>query len=487
MVLNWLSPGRTVAPAGAAQLAVPGPGILITCGLVVPATLCVDGRSLASVPPLADCMPQHLLRSWRAVLGRLEIEMNPNAFDTWLRDTRPRGVEQGEIVIEAQHGVDCDWLNSQLACLVNRAVTGVFGSEASARFVPRGLSAGATARGGVEQGSEGATLVGSLNRSFTFDRYVPGPSNRLAVDAARGVLGADSLCPNPLTIYGAPGLGKTHLLHAIASCALERGWNVGCVGAEDFTNRYQIALRTGKVEQFHSQMRSLRLLALDDLQYLRGRRATTDEFIHTLETITNSGGSVLCVCDRSPRSLELPEALISRLLAGACTRVEPLGPGERRTFVVQRAAEQRISLPGWAIDRLAGCEVASVRALQGAVNAALMLSRAGCLELADLDRQLVLSCDSRGATGRDVDERALIDAVAGHFRVTREELIGRSRRQPVREARATAVAALSQRGHTLSQLGAIFGSRDRSTMKDLRDRGRSIIEHDDALRSRLAG
>jgi chromosomal replication initiator protein len=452
-------------------------------------------------PALASSRVE-LVRSWRAVLGRLELQMNPHSFETWLRGTEPLRLDGRQLIIEARHGVSCEWLNGRLSCIIDRAVGAIFGEDVRASFVPRSLTPVAApvslsqmpslAIDGTPAAPDApvaapAGVLGALNHHYTFDRYLRATGNQVALEACLALVGPEPQPASPVVMFGAPGLGKTHLLHALAARAHSQGWPVACLGAEEFTNRYQAALRSKQVEAFQEAVRSVRLLVVDDLQYLPGRPATIDEFVHTIDAITNAGGVVACASERDPAGLDLPPRLVSRLKAGVLAMMEPLASIDRRAYVNARAREHRLSLPAWAIDRVAACEVPSIRVLQGAVNTALMLQRTGQMDPASLDAHLVRFCGAAAAAPAALDQHGLIEAVAAHFAVTFEELIGRTRRRPVTEARAVAMAALIERGQSLSQVGVLFSNRDRSTVKEASDRGRELLESDPVLRARLVG
>lgn len=438
--------------------------------------------------------------SWRSVLDHLGREMNPHTFQTWLSGTEPLRIEHSNIIIEARPGTSCDWLNQKLSCVVDRSVAAVLGEDMRARFVPAapGLDApspqpapaavaDATTGSGTPPQRTSSGVVGAINPHFTFERYLRTPGNEVALEGCLALTSGEPQLMSPVVLYGEPGLGKTHLLHALATRAVALGWPVACLGAEEFTNRYQSAIRANAVQALQQQLRSVRLLVIDDLQYLPGRTATIEEFVNSFDAVTNAGGAIACASERHPGELALPPRLISRLKGGILAQMSPLAPPDRRAYVNTRVREQRLSLPSWAIDRIAACEAPSVRVLQGAVSTVLMLQRTGKLVPAALDAHLVRFCATAASTASHLDQRGLIDAVAAHFAVAVDELTGRTRRRGVADARAVAMAALVERGQTLSQVSALFSNRDRSTVKEASDRGRKLLASDPALHRRLVG
>jgi chromosomal replication initiator protein len=329
-------------------------------------------------------------------------------------------------------------------------------------------------------------IVGNVNRSFTFERYLEADGNRLAYESCASLVEPIDFRISPVVIFGAPGMGKTHLLHALACRAAAEGWDVACLSAEEFTTRYMSALRRHDAADFQSSLRGVRLLIIDDLQYIAGKRATQDELVHTIDAVVNNGGYVVMASELHPLEIDLPDRLASRLAAGIVTHVEPFRLPDRKLYIERLAREARVSLPTWAVERIAGCEVPSVRVLQGAVHAAVALQRVNALDLRRLDAELTRISVTAECPGV-LEDRALLDTIARHFEVTLADLTGRSRKMPIGNARAIAVAALKQRGRSLSEIAGILGDRDRSTISQLGERGRELLEADGALQQRLAG
>ncbi|GAB4331019.1 MAG: chromosomal replication initiator protein DnaA [Dehalococcoidia bacterium] len=426
--------------------------------------------------------PRELARTWHAVLGQLQLEVSAHNFDTWLRDTRAIRLDDHGLVVEARSALTCDWLNERLSLLVNRAVRRVLGEDFPIRFVPRGADeppGAAAAQAAVA--IRPLPVAGTTNAAFTFARYQRAEGNVLAIDACSALLQEPEGAISPVVLYGPPGMGKTHLLHAITCAATSKGWRTACLSAEEFTTRYQAALRASTVEEFQSLLRSVRLFAIDDIQYLVGKKATLAELVHTIDAILNAGGHVIAASEANPFELDLPDRLVSRLASGLITRIGPFNALERREYVEREARELRTALPQWAVDRIASVNAPSVRILQGALHAALALQRSGRLEIARLDEELMRMAVTELAEGSGIATRTLLEAVARRLEVPASDLAGRSRSPAVSRARALAVVALHRHGNSYAEIGRILGGRDRSTIKQLAARGERLIEAEPAL------
>lgn len=439
---------------------------------------------------------RELNRDWQAVLGRLELELNPRTFDG-LRGTRPVCIDGTRLIVETHDNLALPWLNERLAFVVRRSLADVFQDELDVEFVGRGsnphkeLSCRASEEIGeadtsCDSVSSVPQIIGRVNRRYVLEHYVPAHGNRLALDTCLAMLAGDDAAPGAVAIWGGPGLGKTHLLHGVAQRAQMNGWRIACLNAEDFTTRYQKALRARDVHDFQLALRDVQLFILDDLQYLVGKRATQDELVHTIDAVCDQGGHVLVAGELHPLELDLPERLTSRLSSGVVARIEPFNMSERRVFVANIARRQRAGLPVWAIDRIAALGDLPIRLVQGAVHCAIALQRSELLDAGRLDVELSSLAISEFAPG-NVTTDEVLEAVARHYEATVEDLRGRSRKPALANARAVAAAVLQDRGKSLAEIGAMLGGRNRTTLSPIVNRGRRMLDAEPDLRRRLVG
>ncbi|MGK2966393.1 MAG: DnaA ATPase domain-containing protein [Tepidiformaceae bacterium] len=432
--------------------------------------------------PMTDI--RDLQFAWRSALAVLQLELNEQIWRTWLEGTRALRLESGVLVVEARSTFGCDWLNERLLPPVERIVAQVFRTPLSVTFVSPGLEGDAPSEQPVRPSGPPACVVGTLRAEFTFDRYIPAAGNLPAISAARALVDGASPAMTPLVAWGPPGMGKTHLLHALAACALQSGWPVACITAERFTRAFMDTIGRAP-DATLDQVRTARLLILDDLHDLEGKTKTAIEFSHALDAVTNGGGVVAVASERDPRTLALPDRLQSRLRQGFITQLGPLCASERREFIERQAALNRAALPSWSVERLASAEFSSVRDLAGVVNWAIQGSRHGYLDPARLDTEIVRHGTLAGAR-ESVSLSALLDRVAAHFELKGVDLAGRERTRTIETARAAAVAVLRDHGHGAAAIGRALGNRDGSTISGLTKRGRTIVEADPALRQLLA-
>src|SRR5690606_21586656 len=244
--------------------------------------------------------------------------------------------------------------------VARRALAEVTGRELDVRFVGDIVQCAGETR--AEQPRPQGIV---LNRPHAFASYMPASGNELGLQAcrARGTE-ADLPAMSPVVLWGAPGVGKTHLLHATANCASDMGQAVVVLSAEEFANRYQQALRDKTVAGFQEFVRNAALFLVDDLQYLAGRTGTLTELVNSIDVISSRGGHVVVASEEHPNNLALPERLASRLRGGLIVAIGSIDGAERRAFVEHCATVLRASLPGWCIDRIAGAGCGSARTLR---------------------------------------------------------------------------------------------------------------------------
>jgi len=436
------------------------------------------------VPSKRPQTPRLLERTWQAVLGRLELEVNRANFETWLVGTVAHSLHDGELLVEARSAFRADWLNENLVPTVERCLGAIEGEQLSVRFVAQGAALVEKPTSLIVEkniGEDPLHVLGQVNRSFTFARYFRSQGSGLALASCLGLLDKEEPAISPVVVYGPPGMGKTHLLHALAAKAHTEGRRVACLSGEEFTTRYQRALRGGTIEAFQDSVRGVQLLIVDDLQDLVGKTGTLRELTHTLDAVTHAGGAAALGSELHPRQLGLPERLCSRLEAGIVARVDPFAVTERRAFVNQHLAELRIGLPAWCLEQLASV-TGSVRAILAGVHAAVGLQKQGLLNEMSLGTEL-------GALLLQSEEKetvkAIIERIATHFAIETSEVAGRSRAAKQTRARAVVVAALQKRGNSYGEIGSYLGGRSRSTIKGLAERGWTLGKNDPAIATLL--
>ena len=340
-------------------------------------------------------------------------------------------------------------------------------------------------------------VVGQLNAKFTFENFIVGPSNELAYAAAFASAGGGGPRYNPLFIAGGTGLGKTHLMHAIAhKVLLDRpDARIVYVSAEHFTNEFIEALQNHRMEEFRSRYRAeCDLLLLDDIQFLAGREQTQEEFFHTFNALHDAGVPIIVTSDKYPQQLQrMPERLVSRFTSGLVADVQAPQLETRVAILKKKAQIEQIDLPDSVAVLLAQKVQSNVRELEGAlIRLAAKASLTGRLIDDDLlqgESALVPSSADKLVGVADIQKM-----VCTHFRVTGSDLLSKDRHKSVAFARQVAMYLCRQRlKSSFPELGRAFGNRDHTTVmsavrrvETLRKRDPQVNAHLEAIERKLA-
>ncbi|MCH8113654.1 MAG: chromosomal replication initiator protein DnaA, partial [Proteobacteria bacterium] len=356
---------------------------------------------------------------------------------------------------------------------------------AVARTPPRGAAA-----------SDSRTFVSTLDSRFTFDNFVVGKSNEFAHAAARRVAESSREPFNPLFIYGGVGLGKTHLMHAIAwhirTCDPER--RVIYLSAEKFMYQFIRALRFQDTMAFKEQFRSIDVLMVDDVQFIGGKESTQEEFFHTFNALVDQNHQLVITGDRSPADLDgMEERLRSRLGWGLVADIHPTDY-ELRLGILHSKAEQLDArdIPPPVLEFLAHKITTNIRELEGALNRivayATLVGRPVTLETTQEILQDVLRAHSRRITIEEIQKR-----VAEHFNIRVADMHSARRARAVARPRQVAMYLAKQlTSRSLPEIGRKFGGRDHTTVMhavrkvdQLRESDPGFAEDVDLLRRML--
>jgi chromosomal replication initiator protein len=326
-----------------------------------------------------------------------------------------------------------------------------------------------------------------LNPKYTFEQFVIASANRFAHAAALAVAELPAQAYNPLFLYGPPGIGKTHLLHAIGIYVQRygSGLRVRYATIEEFTSEFVEAVRDRRTIGFKESFRESDVVLIDDVQFLAGRAKTREEFFHMFNGLLDSGRQLVMTSDRTPEELpDLEARLIERFRSGLVVELEPPGAAARRAILATRARLDGVDLPDDVLDEIAAHVVSSVRALEGAlIRVVAYASLKDEPATPELVRHVLRRLGQ--SVTRDGNSLAeIIDAAAVEFGVEREALLARDRRPAVAIARQVAMyVARELTRHSLPEIGRGMGGRNHSTVLHAVNRVSEALQTDPALRS----
>jgi chromosomal replication initiator protein len=425
-----------------------------------------------------DLAGQNLDRLWEDIQGRVRAAVPESTFKIWLEPLRAAGAQGSTLYLTAPERVRT-WVERRYSSLL-REVLADSGSS---------LSEIAFAGGdGMGRGDDCTAWV-ELNPNYTFERFVIGKGNRLAHAAALAVAETPSESYNPLFLHGPPGLGKTHLLGAIANYLRSNApsLSVRYTTAECFTNEFVAALRSSGAEAFKSRYRDLDVLLVDDIQFLQGKQHTEEEFFHTFNALYEGGSQLVLSADRLPSELStLASRLRDRFEWGLTVPVEPPDIATRFTVLQRLAREAGLNPEDHdALHELARRVDVNIRRLHGGLTKAIAHASLSAEPLsAELVARLI---PNRASSNQPSAVEEIQQRVADAFGISRAELVGASR--AAKPLRARQVAILLTREATdlsLPQIGRLYGGRDHSTILNSLRRAESTLSDDAVLARQVA-
>jgi chromosomal replication initiator protein len=451
---------------------------------------------------------------WQQLLGEFALEMPSNQLDAWIQASQVLHYEDGHFIVGLPNAYYLDWAQDRLRPHIKRKLASIMRRNsidisfrvvtpsAPARKEPPARStplyetpapttptsrrtAPPTAAPAMSSAASSLPTprgVGTLNSKYTFESFVVGKHNRIAFAAAEDIARAPGLRFNPLYIYGGVGLGKTHLLNAIANRLIERGFSVLYCSTEQFTNDLVSAIRDRATDAFRSKYREIDVLLLDDIQFIVGKESTQEELFHTFNDLHAAGKQVIFTSDCPPRELPgLEDRLRSRFEGGLTTDI--VTPDfETRVAILQTKVErQGMQVPYDVLMLVADRVKSNVRELEGALNKVWLYAQshdqAIDLNLAELVLGSLTPRRTVCPPGRTIER------VAAYHGMSVADLTGRRRTADVARARQIAMYLLREENAlSLPAIGEHLGGRDHSTVSHGVEKIAHDMQSDETLR-----
>jgi chromosomal replication initiator protein len=448
-------------------------------------------RSRSPLPASSD-----LIAPWSRIERELRSAVPDAAYRIYLEQLWPLDLADGVLRVSAPASKH-RWVIDRFGRVLQACAAAVLGPDVEVDVVVD--PAAAAGPHGDEQRARPSAAFRELelNPKYTFDQFVIGNGNRLAHAAALAVAELPAQAYNPLFIYGAPGVGKTHLLHAIAHYlhVTSPSVTVRCTTVEDFTSDFVNALQTGAMGRFKTFYRDADVLLIDDVQFLERKARTEEEFFHTFNTLYETGSQLVLTSDRLPRDMRALETrLCERFQSGLVTDVAAPDFNTRLTILRKRAQHDDVELAEpIALDVIAERASDNVRALEGAL---IRLVAYHSLTERPITAELAVEVLDRLYPQAPASPRSVRDvqlACCEAFDISLHDLLSRSRAARVTWPRQVAMyLARELTDTTLPSLGRQFGGRDHTTVLHAHQRiARRLHDDDDAraavttLRTRL--
>jgi chromosomal replication initiator protein len=406
--------------------------------------------------------------AWQRIDAELRRAVTDSTYAIWLEPLRAVQLTAETLVIAAPDHLR-SWVTDRYGPLVEQAARLVLDAPLRVEFVAPGATPGPARAAATAPAARTERGDPPYNPKLTFDQFVIGDSNRFAHAAALAVAEMPGQAYNPLYICGKPGLGKTHLLHAIADYVTRfgGGLTVHYATVETFTNEFVAALQRGSIETFKARFRHNDVLLIDDVQFLAAKARTEEEFFHTFNALYDAGSQLVFTSDRPPLDLlSVEDRLRERFGSGLVCEIRPPDVATRLTILRKRAAHDGITpADSGALEVIADRLGDNVRALEGAlIRIVAFASLSGQPVTAQLATEVLDGLYGRARPVRRTVEDIQVAACEA-FGVTLDELVSTSRSTRVTWPRQVAMyLARELTDQTLPAIGHAFGDRDHTTV-----------------------
>jgi chromosomal replication initiator protein len=416
---------------------------------------------------------------WTEVAGRLKGALNDSTYRTWFGEVEGLEVTDDTFVLAVPNDFTREWIEGHFLELIRAAIRDATGQQrriqltvAETGVVP------ATLQPPAQRISESG-----LNTKYTFDLFVIGSSNRFAHAAALAVAEAPAQAYNPLFIYGSTGLGKTHLLQAIAQYVMEHpgSMSVRYVTSESFVNDFINSLRDKRIEGFKQRYRNYDLLLIDDVQFFEGKERFQEEFFHTFNSLYESGSQIVLSSDRPPKEIATLEArLRSRFEWGLITDIQPPDLETRIAILRKKVKTDGIHVADpQLLTFIAGRISTNIRELEGALTRVVAFaSLTGRPMTADLAQDVLKDVFPQGEVAQVTIER-IQEVVCERFSLSLDELCSHKRSQNIVYPRQVAMYLSRElTDSSLPKIGKHFGDRDHTTVLHANAKIQNMIRAD---------
>ena len=403
---------------------------------------------------------------WDSVLKRLSGELSETTINTWFDEVTVVTMEDSAFVLHCSNTFKKNTIEARFLPHIKAALKDLFSTDLEVKILDDDQLA---AYHGVAPDRPGDL---SESQAFTFETYVVGPQNKLAFAAAKAVTEKPGENYNPLFIYGDSGLGKTHLLYAIANALRKKRPNarIVYVKGDDFTNELIASIRENRNAEFREKYRQTDILLMDDIQFIAGKIQTQEEFFHTFNTLYESGRQIVLTSDRPPKEItQLEDRLRTRF-----------------AIIQNKAAMLGVKLPGDVMDYIAENITSNVRQIEGTLNKILAYRDL-------LDDQV--NEETVGRAIRDMLKKSndfaptpkiIVSYICNYFNVDEDTLRGQSRSRDVVAARQIAIYLIRRMsGMSLNDIGKEFGDRDHSTIMHSLDKVEKQMRTDPAFAEKV--
>ena len=414
----------------------------------------IRGKGALSLNSIADV--------WKNVLDRLRSQLSETTINTWFDEVEVVTMEDSAFVLHCSNSFKKSTIEARFMSHIKAALKDIFSSDLEVKILDdQQLSA----YHGVAPDRPGSLLESD---AFTFGTYVVGPQNKMAYAAARAVAEKPAEHYNPLFIYGDSGLGKTHLLYAIAHQVRQRQpeARIVYIKGDDFTNELIASIRENRNAEFREKYRQTDILLMDDIQFIAGKIQTQEEFFHTFNALRESKKQIVISSDRPPKDIAtLEDRLRSRFEWGLTVDIAPPSYETRMAILRKKAEFENLNVPNEILEYIANNIKSNIRELEGSLTKLTAYAKFTHNDLSIALAEEALRDIIFPNETRDVTPDLIIKTVSDHFNITPADITSHKRNKEIVYPRQIAMyLCRAMTDVPLATIGKLIGNRDHTTV-----------------------
>lgn len=429
---------------------------------------------------------------WKSVLSELEVLLTTVSFDMWFKDLEPYTVENDKLVLIAPLN-SFKSINKNYKDQIKKAIENSGAKISGIEIITKAETDNYTLIDEEEKEEDDSDTVNMFDPGYTFDSFVVGDSNSIAYAAAEAVAKAPGTCHNPLFIYGGVGLGKTHIMHAIANYILSQNKKAKIlyVTAEQFVNDYIDSLKNNKDnelnKQFRLKYRSVDVLMMDDVQFLSGKTSTQEALFHTFNDLYQFRKQIVLTSDRHPRELTfLQDRLKSRFQSGLTVDITKPSIETRIAILQKKAYAKKYDISQKAVFFIAENITSNIRELEGALSKVVFYCSLSGRSSDDLEAVKDALKDCIDVSSHVISMDSIADATCAYYGIKKSDIIGKRKNKLISNARQMAIYLINDMlGVPLSSIGEFFGGRDHTTIMYARDKMTDLSKTDHLIQAQI--
>ncbi len=420
-----------------------------------------------------------LKKAWSQMLLQITKEAPYNVVDRFLKPLKPVQLENSIATIEAPGTFVLEWVKEKFLPRLKGILSKILEDNVTIQLIvknsemlnqkkPQASLSFSTGPASMEVSQLYMPDRFQPNEKYRFDTFIIGQSNRLAYAGAKAIATEPGTKYNPLFIYGASGLGKTHLLHSIAQEVLSKNprYPIVYISAQQFAEKFVHALQNNRIEQFRRAQRNVGVWLVDDIQFIAGKDKTQEEIFHTFNSMHSLGKQIVLCSDRPPRDLFLmDERLRSRFESGLVADILLPDTETRCAILLSKANQEKIYIEHEVAMYLAEGVPGNIRVLEGAL---IKLAAQASIENMPITRELarhIVDQYYRSDFFAKPNIDQILDMVSEHYHLSVEEIRGQSRKAPIAHARHVAIYLIREITHdSWKHIGSLFGNRDHTSI-----------------------